>query len=90
MFPTLTKKKKLTLCISLWMLGVEIFFSIVYLTNLTLCMVMLLSLSDWARETDRQTGTQRERGTERERERQADRQRAVSYTHLTLPTKVNV
>ena len=42
------------------------------------------------RQTDRQTDRQereRERERERQRETERDRETAVSYTHLTLPTR---
>ena len=82
MFPTLTKKKKLTLCISLWMLGVEIFFSIVYLTNLTETERTRQHTSKKKkkekerekkkeeRQTDRQTDRDRERRTQTDIDRQ--------------------
>ena len=40
------------------------------------------------RQTDRQRGRERER--RRERGKEGDRGGAVSYTHLTLPTKLSV
>ena len=38
----------------------------------------------------RERERQRERERERERETERERERAVSYTHLTLPTKLIV